>query len=193
MCGMMVVSEDPTVTAENRNVCWGKILEKTHGINAFIYAKGGVSTNDFITASVCLPQLLADTPKNMYVISLGHNDAYLQTPVESFKSSYKSILDSIKSHAPKAKIILCRQSKGYGNLNNGPVLNNAISEIGVEYGIPVLNPEDDIYLYSDYYVQTQVHRHPTLVGYSALAGAFERLFNQATIDYFEYFRDYTGL
>lgn len=194
MAGMMVVSEDPTTqTAENRNICWGKILEKTHGINAFIYARGAVTTNDYITVSECLPKLLSETPKNLYVISLGHNDAYQQTPVENFKASYRTILDSIKSHAPKAKIILCRQSNGYGDLNNGAELNNAISEIGIEYGLPVLNPENDPYLSSEYYVQTQIHRHPTLVGYSALAGAFNRLFCQATIDYFEYFKDYTGL
>lgn len=193
MAGMMVVSENPTVTVENRNICWGKILEKTHGINAFIYAKGGVKGSDFITDSLCLPKLLSESAKNLYVISLGHNDAYNGTSVSDFKTSYRTILDSIISHAPNSKIVLCRQSKGYGDLNNGAELNVAISEIGVEYGIPVLNPEDDPWLSSDSYVATQIHRHPTLVGYAGLAKAFDRLFAKATVDYFDYFKDYTGL
>ena len=193
MAGMIVVSENPTVTAQNQNLCWGKILEKTHGINATIFAKGGVKASDFITDTDCLPALLAASAQQLYVISLGHNDAYHQTSPSSFKASYESILDSIIEHAPNAKIILCRQSRGYGDLNNGAELNEAISEIGISYGIPVLNPEDDIYLSSSIYTDTQVHRHPTFAGYAGMAKAFDRQFAKATVDYANYFKDYTGL
>lgn len=193
MAGMIVVSENPTVTAQNQNLCWGKILEKTHGINATIFAKGGVKASDFITDTDCLPALLSASAQQLYVISLGHNDAFHQTSVNSFKTSYESILDSIIEHAPNAKIILCRQSRGYGDLNNGAELNEAISEIGISYGIPVLNPEDDIYLSSSIYTDTQVHRHPTFAGYAGMAKAFDRQFAKATVDYANYFKDYTGL
>jgi len=193
MAGMIVISENPTVTAQNQNLSWGKILERTHGINAFIYAKGGITTNGYRSDADCLPKLLSESAKQLYVISLGHNDAYAQTDVSAYKTSYRNIIDSIIEHAPNAKIILCRQSKGYGNLNNGPELNEAISELGVEYGIPVLNPEDDPYLSSSIYVQTQVHRHPTFAGYAGMAEAFNRLFNKATVDYWDYFKAYTGL
>lgn len=193
MAGMIVVSENPTVTAENQNLCWGKILERTHGINASIFAKGGVKASDFINDTDCLPALLAASAQQLYVISLGHNDAFHQTSVSSFKTSYESILDSIIEHAPNAKIILCRQSRGYGDLNNGAELNEAISEIGADYGLPVLNPEDDIYLSSSIYTSTQVHRHPTFAGYAGMAKAFDRQFAKATVDYANYFKDYTGL
>lgn len=193
MAGMIVVSENPTVTAHNQNLCWGKILERTHGINATIFAKGGVKASDYISDTDCLPALLEASAQQLYVISLGHNDAYHQTSVSSFKTSYESILDSIIEHAPNAKIILCRQSRGYGDLNNGPELNEAISEIGEDYGLPVLNPEDDIYLSSSIYTSTQVHRHPTFAGYAGMAKAFDRQFAKATVDYANYFKDYTGL
>lgn len=193
MAGMIVVSENPTVTAQNTSLCWGKILERTHGINAFIYAKGGAKTSDFITDTDCLPKLLSETAKQLYVVSLGHNDAYNSTPVASFKASYETILDSIIQHAPNARIVLCRQSKGYGNMNNGQELNEAISEIGVDYNIPVLDPEDDPYLSSAIYVQTQVHNHPVFAGYAGMAEAFNRLFSKATVDYWDYFKEYTGL
>lgn len=193
MAGMIVVSENPTVTALNQNLCWGKILERTHGIHASIFAKGGVKASDFINDTDCLPALLAASAQQLYVISLGHNDAFHQTSVSSFKTSYESILDSIIEHAPNAKIILCRQSRGYGDLNNGAELNEAISEIGADYGLPVLNPEDDIYLSSSIYTSTQVHRHPTFAGYAGMAKAFDRQFAKATVDYANYFKDYTGL
>ena len=193
MAGMVVVSENPTVTALNQNLCWGKILERTHGINASIFAKGGVKASDYISDTDCLPALLEASAQQLYVISLGHNDAYNRTSVSSFKTSYESILDSIIEHAPNAKIILCRQSRGYGDLNNGPELNEAISEIGEDYGLPVLDPEDDIYLASSIYTSTQVHRHPTFAGYAGMAKAFDRQFAKATVDYANYFKDYTGL
>jgi hypothetical protein len=78
-------------------------------------------------------------------------------------------------------------------MNNGAELNNAISEIGADYNIPVLDPEDDPYLSSAIYVQTQVHNHPVFSGYAGMAEAFNRLFNKATIDYWDYFKGYTGL
>lgn len=193
MAGMIVLSENPTVTALNQNLCWGKILERTHGINATIFAKGGVKASDYISDTNCLPALLEASAQQLYVISLGHNDAYHQTSVSSFKASYESILDSIIAHAPNAKIILCRQSRGYGDLNNGPELNEAISEIGEDYGFPVLDPEDDIYLSSSIYTSTMVHRHPTFAGYAGMAKAFDRQFAKATVDYANYFKNYTGL
>lgn len=193
MAGMIVLSENPTVTALNQNLCWGKILERTHGINASIFAKGGVKASDYISDTDCLPALLEASAQQLYVISLGHNDAYHQTSVSSFKTSYESILDSIIEHAPNAKIILCRQSRGYGDLNNGAELNEAISEIGEDYGLPVLNPEDDIYLSSSIYTNTMMHRHPTFAGYAGMAKAFDRQFAKATVDYANYFKDYTGL
>lgn len=192
MAGMIVVSENPTVTATNQNLCWGKILERTHGINASIFAKGGVKASDYISDTECLPALLEASAQQLYVISLGHNDAYDQTSVSSFKASYESILDSIIEHAPNAKIILCRQSRGYGDLNNGSELNEAISEIGEDYGLPVLNPENDIYLSSSIYTNTMVHRHPTFAGYAGMAKAFDRQFAKATVDYWDYFKGYTG-
>lgn len=193
MAGMIVVSENPTVTAQNSNLAWGKILERTHGINAYLYAKGGIKASDYITDSLCLPKLLSESAKQLYVISLGHNDAYNETSVASFKTAYETIMDSIIAHAPNAKIILCRQSKGYGDMNNGAELNEAISEIGAYYNVPVLDPEDDPYLSSDVYVQTQVHNHPVFAGYAGMAKAFDRLFSKATVDYWDYFKQYTGL
>ena len=206
--GMIVVSENPTVTAENQNLCWGKIIERTHGVNSFIYALGGTSVVDnkptnpwYLDNSVCLPKLLSESAKNLYVISLGHNDAYISTYttktktefLNEFETNYRSIISQVSAHAPNAKIILCKQSGPYMQMGWGADINDKIVAIGQDLGIPVLLPEDDAYLSSDIYVNTMVHNHPVFAGYAGIAKAFDRLFSKATIDYHDYFKDYTGL
>ena len=214
MAGMIVVSENPTVTAENRNLCWGKILERTHGVNSFIYAKGGVSVVDvkpnnpnYLDHTDCLPKLLSETAKNLYVISLGHNDCYIsaQNPniygkswtkeefLAEFNTNYRSIISQIVAHAPNAKIILCKQSGPYARMRWGTDINNTISGIGEDLGLPVLDPNNDRYLSSTIYEQTMVHNHPVYAGYAGIAKAFDRQFCWATIEYFDYFKGYTGL
>lgn len=213
MAGMIVVSENPTVTAENPNLAWGKILERTHGIQASLFARGSTSTIDvtpnspnFLTEPRCLPALLAAEPQNLYVISLGHNDCYISAYPEQygktwtqdefiaeFKTNYNSIINAIQNHAPNAKIIICQQSRPYALLGWGAEINVAIKEIAEEFGIPCLNPEEDEYLSSDIYQRTMVHRHPTFAGYAGMAKAFDRLFSKATVYYWEYFKGYTGL
>ena len=206
--GMIVVSENPTVTAENQNLCWGKIIERTHGVNSFIYALGGASVVDnkptnawYLDNSVCLPKLLSESAKNLYVISLGHNDAYITTYttktktefLNEFETNYRSIISQVSVHAPNAKLILCKQSGPYMQMGWGADINDKIVAIGQDLGIPVLLPEDDEYLSSDLYVNTMVHNHPVFAGYAGIAKAFDRLFSKATIDYHDYFKDYTGL
>lgn len=206
--GMIVVSENPTVTAENQNLCWGKIIERTHGVNSFIYALGGTSVVDnkptnswYLDNSVCLPKLLSESAKNLYVISLGHNDAYISTYttktktefLNEFETNYRSIISQVSAHAPNAKIILCKQSGPYMQMGWGADINDKIVAIGQDLGIPVLLPEDDAYLSSDIYVNTMVHNHPVFAGYAGIAKAFDRLFCKATVDYWDYFKGYTGL
>ena len=208
MAGMIVVSENPTVTAENQNLCWGKIIERTHGVNSFIYALGGTSVVDnkptnpwYLDNSVCLPKLLSESAKNLYVISLGHNDAYISTYttktktefLNEFETNYRSIISQVSNHAPKAKIILCKESGPYMQMGWGADINDKIVAIGQDLGIPVLLPENDAYLSSDIYVNTMVHNHPVFAGYAGIAKAFDRLFSKATVDYWDYFKGYTGL
>ncbi len=190
LTGGVVLSENPRAGVEYPNMSWAKIIERKHGIKAYIYAHSGVTAASYIQEADCLPKLLAEPARQLYVISLGHNDAYHSTAIEDFKSSYRFIIDNLLSHAPCAKIILCKQSAGYGDINNGPELNKSIALLGKEYGIPVVDPADDPYLSSEIYKRTQVHNHPVYTGYAGMAEAFNRLFCKATIDYWEYFRTY---
>ena len=202
----MIAVEPPyyptSETFERPNLSWGKILERHYGINVSIYAKGGMKVKDYLTDPVCLPLLLSDTAKKLYAISLGHNDAVWSTPVGSIASlvgswedypddfigNYARIIEQIKVHAPNAYIILLRQSRPYALVNNGPQLNQAISDLGEHYGLPVFDPEDDPYLSSDVWVNTMIRRHPVFPGYAGMAMAFARAFAKATVTHWDYFR-----
>ena len=213
MIGSIIISENPMVGVGNINLCWGKILERTHGINSFIYAKGGTSVVNakpnalwYLDDANCLPKLISETAKNLYVISLGHNDCYISAHQSSyglsytkeefisvFKTNYNTIISSIQNHAPNAKIIICMQSKPYILKGWGVDINQAIKEVAESNDIPCLDPSNDAYLSSDEYVNTMVHDHPVFTGYAGIAKAFDRQFSWATVEYWDYFKDYTGL
>lgn len=193
-----------SITYERKNLSWGKVLERHFGIDVSVYAKGAMTVKTYLTDAACLPLLLSESAKKLYAISLGHNDMYLGTTVgdissldgdwknypDNFIGNYGRIIEQIQEHAPNAFIILMRQSKPYCLLNNGAELNQAISDLGVHYGIPVLNPEDDPYLSSNVWTNTMVRRHPIFAGYAGMAMAFARQFNAATVKYWEYFIKY---
>ena len=188
-----VALTNPNESFTNENMSWGKILGRMFGINVSVYAKGGASVSSYITTSKCLPLLLSETQKQLYAISLGHNDMYQGTTVgnrttrNTFMGDYAYIIEQIQSHAPHAMIVLLRQSRPYCEMNNGAELNEAISELGEYYGLPVFDPNDDIYLSSDEWVDTMSRSHPVYTGYAGLAQAFARQFSYHTVTDWDYF------
>jgi hypothetical protein len=199
-----------SVTDSDRS--WGKVIERKYGVNVSVYARGGQSVKDYITHAMCLPKLLSESAKELYAISLGHNDiakmdyeqftdeqiaAYIGTVPEdnngfseypdTLIGNYCYIIDQIKGHAPNALIILLRQSRPYASMHSGSDVNEAISDIGEYYSIPVFDPELDPYMSSDLWVKTMSRNHPLFMGYAGMAEAFARLFAYYTTVYSEYF------
>ena len=186
--GVIVTSDSH---ATNHYMSWGKNLERQMGNSVTLFAKSGVKAGEYINDSACLPALVADTAKQLYIISLGHNDMYNHTAKATFIENYYTIIDAIQEHAPDALIVLCRQSRPYADYE--PALNTAIDEIGEHYGVPVIDPEKDPYTSSKTWLNTMVSRHPTFTGYSGMAQAINRQFARATVECFDYFKEYTGL
>lgn len=200
----MVALENPIREIENTSLSWGKVLGRKYGIDVSVYAKGGMTAKTYLTDERCLPKLLSESAKQLYTISLGHNDAYLETTVgdiatltgsyadypDTFIGNYAKIIEQIKEHAQKAMIILLRQTRPYALLNNGAELNEAISALGEHYELPVFDPELDPYLSSQTWLDTMVRRHPVFPGYAGMAEAFARQFSYYSVVYWDYFMKY---
>ena len=208
----MIGLTNPNRMLQDTNRSWGKVLGRNYGIDVSVYALGGVTTKNYLIESSCLPKLLSESAKELYAISLGHNDMYYTdsqgyTPqqiaayVGSVSSldgdwqhypdtligNYGKIVEQIAAHAPRALIVLLRQTRPYASLSGGTEINNAISAIGQHYGLPVFDPELDPYLSSDVWISTMSRNHPLYTGYAGLAEAFARLFAYYTTVYPAYF------
>ena len=202
--GQIALSNPDRIIA-NEQLSWGKVLGRHYGIDVSIFAKGGVTAKSWYTTAKCLPKLLSEDPKQLYIISLGHNEAYANYEVgtissldgdyenypDTFIGNYGKIIERVREYAPNAMFILLRQSRPYANLNNGKQLNEAISDIGAHYGLPVFDPEKDEYLSSDTFQKNMIRRHPVFSGYAGMAEAVARSFARyAGKEYYEYFSNY---
>ena len=201
----MIALSNPNREIANENLSWGKVLGRAYGIDVSIFAKGGMTAKTWYSDSSCLAKLLSESPKQLYTISLGHNEAYLNytigtiddlnedytTNPDTFYGNYSKIIERIKDYAPNAFIILLRQSRPYANMNNGHQINDAISALGVHYGLPVFDPETDEYLSSDEFQKNMSRSHPVYSGYAGMAEAFARSFARyASGEYYDYFAQY---
>ena len=174
-----------TLVGEIESLSFGKIIERMSGIDVSIFAQGGSNTENWQIRQSCLPALLADTPKDVYLIALGINDAstvtlgtiadikedYQDNP-NTYYGNYGRIIDQIKAFAPNAVIVLSKVlcprtgSGGYYNY-----CSNAVVEIAAHYNIPYLETENDDFLMSDWYYNNIQSNggHPTAIGYSGIA------------------------
>lgn len=200
-----VALSNPLREITNKNLSWGKVLGRRFGIDVSIFAKGGVTAKTWYTNNECLPLLLSQPQKKLYVISLGHNEAYFNYTIgtieslvgsyenypDTFIGNYGKIIERIKDYAPNAMFILLRQSKPYADLNNGKDINNAISALGEHYNLPVFDPEEDNLFTSSEWITNMSRSHPLYVGYAGMAEAFARQFSKYAVGkYFDYFKNY---
>ena len=178
---------------------WGKQSAKMNGNNVALYANGGATSKTWLTSSWGLSALQSDTPKQLYIINLGINDANnltlgtisdIGTSADTFYRYYGNIIAAIKSFAPDA-FIWCvgLMRRNSGNYNAFTV---AIENIAAYYNVPYISPFEDYFFDSYQYLSLMVSNHPTALMYNGIARAINRLFGLVHIRYHDYFKEYLG-
>lgn len=169
---------------------WGQILARKSGNTCVNFSKGGLYCGDWlINNDRGLPFLLRESAKELYIIALGINDVgrlsgiqplgtiadvnsdYSQNP-NTFYGNYGKIIGNIKTHAPKAKIIM---STIPYNGESAMMINNSIIEIAQHFELPCLMVHTDKFFRSEYYWDNFEQDHPKSFMYGATANAYERL------------------
>lgn len=193
-------NQSGVLIGDNPNMSWAKILGRKAGLDVSIYASSGADTNTFQSRSDCLPALLADTPKDLYILALGINDYtyielgdisdikndYTQNP-NTFYGNWGKIIEQIIAHAPNAKIVLMKcwlTDSVYYNYGS-----TAIEEIAGHYGIPYLETADSDFLNSPAYAD-KYGGHPTPVQQSGMANAVNDLVKDALLSNMIYFNSF---
>lgn len=187
---------------------WGQILARKYGATCINLSVGGLTTRTWLTNSHGLTKMLAEKPQELYLCALGINDeislgaSYLGTIEDitnhesysdypdTFYGNYGKIIEQIKSHAPKSKIVLMSMAYLYNATEDS--FTAAIKNIANHYNIPFINIKDDAYYAKDSIYKTgQSYNHPTAPLYAGMAKANERLFCQCVVDNYDYFKDFT--
>ena len=201
-------SSSASSAVDHINKSWPQILARQNGCSVTNYTKGGISTRTFITNStIGLPALLADTPKELYILALERNDYNIENHGESgylgaitditnhslgsypdtFYGNYATIIENIMNHAPNAKIVM--MSGDYKSSNTlGTSYNQAVQIIADHYGLPCMVQLDEPFFSSDYYrTQWAAGGHPSAIIYSGMETAIERMFNKCVAENKSYF------
>jgi len=187
---------------------WGQILARKYGATCINLSVGGLTTRTWLTNSHGLAKMLAEKPQELYLCVLGINDeislgaSYLGTIEDitnhesysdypdTFYGNYGKIIEQIKEHAPKSKIVLMSMAYLYNATEDS--FTAAIKNIANHYNIPFINIKDDAFYAKDSIYKTgQSYNHPTAPLYAGMAKANERLFCRCVVDYYDYFKDFT--
>lgn len=169
---------------------WAQILARESGNKCENFSMGGLYCGSWLSNTARgLPFMLSESAKELYIIALGINDVsklgndqplgtisdmnldYSQNPY-TFYGNYGKIIGNIKTHAPKAKIIL---STIPYNEESAMQINNAIISIANHFELPCLMVHADKFFRSEYYWDNFEQDHPKSFMYGATANAYERL------------------
>lgn len=197
-------NEDGLV-GDRPNSSWGAVLGRLNGLNVEVYASSGADTNTFQTRSDCLPKLLADTPKGLYVFCMGINDYtyvprgtladmkedWTQNP-NTFYGNYGRIIKQVQNHAPNAKIIIMtpfyKASSEYQEYALTPV-----TEISDFLGVAMIDTADSQLAQSRFFMEGLLGGHPTTPLYSAMAADITDLISKCIQYNYDYFKGYSEL
>lgn len=187
------------VQHQQREVCWGRQLEKMNGNSVDIFANGGATTKSWLSNSWGLPALQAAGAKQLYIINLGINDANnltlgqlsdIGTANDTFYRYYGNIITAIQAFAPNAYIwCVGLMRRNSGNYN---AFTAAVKEIADYYGLPYIDPFEDYFFESYHFMSLMESSHPTALMYNGIARAINRLFGLVHIRYHDYFKTFLG-
>lgn len=193
----------------NNNLSWLSCLARKNGVNATNYAVTSINTYTYLSNANGLPKVLNDDAQDLYILTFGGNDAsqlgsaylgtiaditadYTQNP-NSFYGNYARIIEQIQAHAPKAKI--CLGMWYVPNLETQENVRlaffNASKEIATHYSLPYIEWKSDSWITSNEFKNNFIHGHPSVIEFTGIANAFERIFSKAVSDNISYFKDYT--
>ena len=185
---------------------WGTILSRIIGSEVTLYASSGLSTRTWLTDANGLQQVLADTPKALYLLCLGVNDGsiynsdssylgtindikedYTQNP-DTFYGNYGKIIDQLIEHAPNAKIIMIAPP-AYDKTTTWQIFQTAITNIAQHYSIPYIAGNADPYFESSFFKTNKANNHPIAITYSGMAKAYKRQIEIVMENNPQYFQD----
>lgn len=188
---------------------WGQILARKYGATCINLSVGGLTTRTWLTSSRGLTKMLAEEAQELYLCALGINDeislgtSYIGTIndiknyssysdyADTFYGNYGKIIEQIKEHAPKSKIVLMSIAYLYNATEDS--FTAAIKNIADYYNIPFINIKDDAFYAKDSIYKTgQSYNHPTAPLYAGMAQANARLFCRCVANYYDYFKDFVG-
>lgn len=183
------------------NISWGQILARMSGNKCLNLSAGGLSTRSWLTSEKGLNLLNSSEVQQLYICALGINDYYhlgesylgtvddISTQSDSFFGNYAKIINSIKTKAPNAKILMMTTA------NRSEVatkFNDAIMTMANHYNIPCIKQHEDAFFNSSFYTKNMIQGHPIGIVYSAMAKNFRRLIEKSMFDNIEYFKYYIG-
>lgn len=181
------------------NNSWVATMCKRSGVDWFNYGHGGATTQLYLSTAE-FASVLSDTAKDIYFMCFGINDYGQALPVgtvadindsdytqnaPSFYGWYGKIIAQIKAHAPKAKIVLI---KPWTSAAAKSAYGDAVEGIATHYSIPCIDPYDDVMFYGGYLSPSINAGHPTLMGYTMMGIAMERLFSNSVINNPSYYK-----
>lgn len=195
-------SVDETGAFRPTSRSWFDKIMKKYGLEYLNAGIGGSSTRTWITNANGLQKVLSEEPYELYTLAWGINDLYgigsnylgtieditdnHENNPDTFYGNYARIIEQIKNHAPNAKMIMFPIWYYYPDTESVQSFNNAIKDIANHYSVMYLDIfKDSFFCGSDGYVM--VKGHPTSLGYTGMANAIERLFNDLVADNINYF------
>lgn len=133
--------------------------------------------------------------------------ADIGTQAETFYGCYSRIIEMILNECTKTEtqtsgsttieytyipkiIMMGIARKDTGNTIRYAPYQQAIKDLAEYYELPFIDWYDDPYINSDDFINQQWGTHPTAIGYSGMARAFERLYEKCVYENYEYFMDY---
>lgn len=198
---------DYVPNGEYPKIAYPAVMGRLYGIDVTPFAKGGLTSGAWRTDARGLPALLADDPKDMYIIALGLNDKTQNVPIgveadidtepqtETYLGNMGAIIRSILTKAPDCRIILCKSLWVINAGEEAPnsyynYISGGIETLSAHTGIPYIETLGDAYLCSDAYVNGLKGLHPTAPLYAGLGKRMGELVGQCIIDNPEYFFNY---
>lgn len=212
------VYKDSSYT-DHMSISWPQILSRMSGNIGINYTKGGIYTKTWLSnTSIGMQKVLDDINGGhacgLYLLCLGINDSntsigggmsYLGTisdihdndyslNADTFYGNYGKIVQMIQEASPDSRIIMCnyRRNPTTDTQVAYDAFREAISNIADHFSIPFINLDNDEFFMSSYYMNKMLGAHPTAPQYAGYAKAMNRLISRAMIEYYDYFKLYTG-